>query len=87
VPNRRHQHDTMSFLAQAYLIEKHGLRLSLKQLGEELAMSAGSIRNQISEDRFPIPTYLDQGQRWADHRDVADYLDQKRAAAKKGALA
>lgn len=72
----------MSFLAHAYLIEKYGLRLSLDQLGAELDMSAGAIRNQISEGRFPIPTYLDQGRRWADYRDVAEYLDSQRAKAR-----
>ena len=72
----------MSFLAHAYLIERYGLRLSLEQLGQELDMSAGSIRNQISEGRFPVLTYLDQGRRWADYRDVAAHLDSLRAKAK-----
>lgn len=77
----------MSFLAAAYLLERYGLRLALAQLGEVLDMSAGSIRNQISEERFPVPTYLDQGRRYADHRDVAEYLDAARARAKTGSPA
>lgn len=75
----------MSFLVHAYLIERYGLRLSLDDLGRELSMSPGAIRNQISEGRFPIPTYLDQGRRWADHRDVAEHLDRMRAQAKPSA--
>lgn len=65
----------MSLLAQAYLIERYGLRLNLTQLGEVLDMSLGSIRNQISEDHFPVQTCLDQGRRYADHRNVASHLD------------
>ena len=77
----------MSLLSQAYLLEQYGLRLTLDQLGEVLGMSAGSIRNQISEDRFPVLTYLDQGRRYADYRDVAEHLDAVRKTAKRGALA
>ena len=71
-----------NLLAQAYLIERYGLRLNIEHLAEVLGMSAGAVRNQISEDRFPIPTYVDQGKRFADHRDVAEYLDQVRERAK-----
>jgi hypothetical protein len=68
----------MSFLSQAYLIEKYGLRLTLDDVGRELGVSAGSIRNQISEDRFPVPSYVDQGRRWVDYRDLAEHLDSLR---------
>lgn len=70
----------MSLIVTAYLLETYGARLTLDELGRELGMSAGSIRNQISEDRFPVPTYLDQGRRFADARDIAQYLDAKKAA-------
>lgn len=82
MPNRPTR-DAMSLLSQAYLLERYGIRLTLDQLGEVLGMSAGSIRNQISEERFAIPTYLDQGRRFADHRDVSEYLDQLREQAKR----
>lgn len=72
----------MTLLVHAYLIEKYGLRLTLDDLAQELDMAAGTIRNQISEDRFPIDTYLDQGRRFADYRDVAEYLDRLREQAR-----
>lgn len=38
---------------------------------------------QVSCGKLQIPTYMDQGKRWADYRAVANYLDKcaERAAA------
>lgn len=75
-----------NLLAQAYLIERYGLRLNVEQLAEVLGMSAGAVRNQVSEDRFPIPTYVDQGKRFADHRPtcrVAASPQQRTASGRR----
>ena len=69
-----------NFLTCAYLMEKYGLRLNIKQLAEAMGISAGTITNQIAEKRFPIPHYKDVGV-WFDYRDVAEYLDRMREQA------
>lgn len=71
----------MSFLTTAYLMEKHGLRLDLEALSTELDTTPANLRRRISLQDFEIPTYLDGGRRWADVRDVASYLDERRAQA------
>lgn len=71
-----------SLVAQMLLAEKYGLRLNTDQLREVLGWrSVGSVRNAISAGTFPIRTYLAEGQRWADFRDVAEYLDSCRPKA------
>lgn len=73
----------MSFLTTAYLMEKHGLRLDLEALSKELDTTPANLRRRISLQDFEIPTYVDGGRRWADVRDVAAYLDQRRDQARK----
>ncbi len=70
----------MSLFVQAYLLERYGPRLTMKQVAEALGMGLGTIRNRISEGTLNLPTYLDGGSRFADARDVAAYLDSCRAA-------
>lgn len=72
----------MSLLAQMVLIEKHGLRVDLDQLATVLDTTPPNLRRKISDGSFEIPTYLDGGKRWADTRDVADYLDRRRQEAR-----
>lgn len=71
----------MSFLSQAYLLEKYGLRLTTEQLAEALGMAHGTLRNKISAGKLSVPTYLDGGNRYADYRDVAAYMDEQRKKA------
>lgn len=71
----------MSLLAQMVLIEKYGLRVDLERLAAILETSQPNLRRKISDATLGIPTYIDGGKRWADTRDVADYLDQLRQAA------
>lgn len=73
----------MSLLAQMVLIEKYGLRANLDQLSAILETTTPNIRRKISEATFEIPTYLDGGKRWADIRDVAEYLDRRRQEARQ----
>lgn len=44
-----------------------------------LGMDYDSVLNQACAKTFPIPTYVDQGKRWADLRDVAAHFDACRA--------
>lgn len=74
----------MSILSTMVLIEKHGLRVDLEKLAEILDTTPANLRRKISERTMEIPTYLDGGKRWADVRDVAEYLDQKRQDARAG---
>ena len=71
----------MSLLTQALVVERYGLRLTVEKIAEVLGVTKGTLYNQFSAGTCPIPTYLDQGKRYADYRDVADYLDQCRQRA------
>lgn len=77
----------MSLLIQVYLLEKYGVRLSLSELAEELGISINTVRNQLSKETFPIPTYLDGGQRFAAVEDVAAHVQACRARAETGSPA
>lgn len=70
----------MSILLQAMLFEKYGPRLDLDDLADALSISKSTIYNQMSAGAFPVKTYLD-GKRYADVRDVAEYLDERRKEA------
>lgn len=71
----------MSLLTQVIVAEKYGLRLDLAQLAEILDVQPTTLRNQISAGTCKVPTYVDSGKRWADHRDVAAHFDTLRASA------
>lgn len=72
----------MSILSQMVLIEKHGLRVDLETLAAILGTKPATLRNRVSDRTLEIPTYVDSGKRWADTRDVAEYLDARRAEAR-----
>lgn len=65
----------MSLLTQAMIFERYGPRLGVEQLAEVLGVSKGALYNQFSAGTCPVKTYLDQGKRWADYREVARHLD------------
>ena len=65
----------MSYLRQAYLLDKYGLRLNMDQVADAIGLATNTIYNKIAQGRFKIPTYLDDGKRWADFSAVAAYLD------------
>lgn len=71
----------MSLITQAYFLEKYGPRLDVQQLADALDIQPKTVLNQVSAKTFPIPTYVDQGKRWADARDVAAHFDAMRAVA------
>jgi hypothetical protein len=71
----------MSIITQAFVAETYGLRLSVEKLAKVLDIAPNTIYNQVAKKTFPVKTYLDGGQRWADYRDVAAYLDECRERA------
>lgn len=71
----------MSFLSQAFLLEKYGPRLTMQELAEVLGIAHGTLRNRLSAGTFKVRTYVDGGTRYADYRDVAEYLDECRQSA------
>ena len=69
----------MSFVLYAYMLETYGSpRLTMPQLAEVLQRSPKSVANEASRSGFPVRTYLEAGKRWADIRDVIEYLDRAR---------
>ncbi|MBB6319280.1 hypothetical protein [Paraburkholderia tropica] len=75
----------MSLLTRAYILEKFGVRLSVPQLAQLLSMAEGTVRNQISAEVFPIPTYKEGSARFAPYEAVADYLDRMSEQARQKA--
>lgn len=72
----------MSLVTWAYIVERYGVRLSMKQLAEVLNVQPRTLNNQISAGTCRVKTYKDpSGSRWADARDVSDYLDDLRLLA------
>lgn len=77
----------MSLLTRAYILEKFGPRMTMGQLATLLAMSEGTIRNQVSAETFPIPTYKEGAARYAAYDAVAEYLDKMSEQARQRAAA
>lgn len=67
------------------IIEHYGLRLTISDLSRILKASPGKIRTDISAGTFPIRTYKERptrsAPRFADARDVSEYLDRQRMGA------
>lgn len=70
-----------SLVTQMFVAEKYGLRLDVNQLAQVLGITPGTVLNRISANTFGIPTYIDNGKRYADYRDVAAHFDNVRQAA------
>ena len=75
----------MTLLTRAFILERYGVRLTMGQLASLLAMSEGTIRNQVSAETFPIPTYKEGAARYAAYDAVADYLDSMSEKARQRA--
>ena len=67
-----------SLVTQMLIAEQYGLRLNVNQLAQLLGITAGTVLNRISANTFGIPTYIDNGKRYADFRDVAAHFDKSR---------
>lgn len=70
-----------TLVTQMFVAEKYGLRLDVNQLAQVLGISPGTVLNRISANTFGIPTYVDNGKRYADYRDVAAHFDNVRQTA------
>lgn len=57
------------------------MRITMRELAAELGISYKSLLNAISAETFEITTYKEQRNRYADIRDVAEHLDQRRRSA------
>jgi hypothetical protein len=71
----------MSLITQAFIVEKYGLRLNVDQLADILGVTKPALYNQFSAGTCPVKTYVENKKRWADYRDVAEYLDECRTIA------
>jgi len=70
----------VSHMLLGYLLDTYkSPRLTMPQLAEVLQRNAKGVANEACRPDFPIRTYMDAGRRWADVRDVIEYLDRKRA--------
>lgn len=50
--------------------------LRLEQAARTLCVTTQHARNQISKGKFPIPTFLEGGNRCVSILDIASYLDK-----------
>lgn len=71
----------MSMLTTLFLMEHYGPRLSMEQLAQVLGLAVATLHARIARGDLDIPTYVDGKMRFADTRDVAEYLDIKRKEA------
>lgn len=71
----------MSLVTTALLFDRYGPRMNMEQLAAMLEVAQTTLYNQISAGTCPVKTYREGKARFADVRDVAEYLDQVRALA------
>ena len=62
------------------------VRLTVDETARELGISPGTVRNQISDGSFPVPTYTEGRSRFIDVRALGKYLDAKYAEATSACL-
>lgn len=68
----------MSLLLHAYLLERYGVRMTVRDMARELEIAENTIFNKIAAGNFPVATSIDMGKRVCDVRDFAAYLDTVR---------
>ena len=71
----------MSAISAIVIIKEQfpkSLRLNTAELAVLLDCHRQTILNQVSDEKFPIHTYVDGRFRYADIRDVAAYFDSQR---------
>ena len=72
----------MAWSATTALLLNYGRpRLSMRELSEVLGITYTYINNVAASGGCPVKTYVEGGKRWADIRDVGEYLDRKREEA------
>lgn len=78
-----HATATPSALSMLQSMFPNKMRIGTPALAEVIDWNPISIRNAIHHKKFPIHTYVDGRNRYADLRDVANYLDKKRTPPPK----
>lgn len=73
----------MSYLRQAYILDTYGMRLTMEQVAHAIGLATNTVYNKIAQGKLKIPTYLDDGKRWADFSAVASYLEEKAQEAQR----
>ncbi len=71
----------MSLLTTLFLMERYGPRMNMEQLAQALGLAASSLHGRLARGELQLPTYVDGKMRYADTRDVAEYLDRLRNEA------
>lgn len=77
----------MSLISTLYLMDRYGPRMKMEQLAEVLGLTPHTLLQRIARADLGIATYVDGKMRYADTRDVAEYLDFKRAEARQALAA
>lgn len=67
----------------ALMLKYQRMRLTLDELSQELGLAKNTLYNLISAGQCPVPTYAEGNRRFADVRDVGEFLDRQRNAAIK----
>lgn len=57
------------------------VRLTVDEVAHELGIKPGTVRNQISDGSFPVPSYVEGRNRFIDVRALGQYLDERHAEA------
>lgn len=57
------------------------VRLTVEEVAQELGIKPGTVRNQISEGTFPVPSYVEGRNRFVDIRALGQYLDERHTEA------
>ncbi len=65
----------MSFLTEAWLLDKYGQRITVDDLSEILKVSKKTIQNRLALGKLDIPAYNDSV-RFFKAQDVSSYLDR-----------
>ena len=60
-----------------YLIEKYGVRMTLKEAYEVLKVPVGTLYNKRSSSDLPFKTFKDGIKVFVDTRDLAGYLENQ----------
>jgi hypothetical protein len=74
----------MSMITTLFLMERYGPRMNMEQLAHALCLAPSSLHGRIARGEAMVPTYVDGKMRYADTRDVAEYLDRLREQARQG---
>lgn len=57
------------------------VRLTIDEAANELGIKPGTVRNQISDGSFPVPSYVEGRNRYIDVRALGQYLDERHSEA------